>query len=141
MTLAEVSEYSVGMREEREPKCQGGITPGLVIPGFPLELAKFPIRDIFHKVRKGVILVSRSFSMKAHPTLSFLLRCFLCPLQRWCLKSSALRTPLSGPSGLERDTVCWLGEAGGLVLMKFMYLNHVPRLDLDSNILMGHGQD
>lgn len=73
--------------------------------------------------------------MKAHTTLSLLLRCFLSPLQRWCLKSSALRTPLPGPSALERDT------AGGLVLMNLTYLNHVPRLDLDRNILMGHRQD
>lgn len=78
---------------------------GMVIPNFLLELAKFPIKDTFHKIRKGVILVSRSFPMKAHTTLSLLLRCFLSPLQRWCLKSSALCTPLSGPSALERDTV------------------------------------
>lgn len=133
--MAKVSEHSVEMLEERGPKRQGGITPGSGDPQLPFGAAKFPIRDTFHKVRKRVILVSRSFSMKAHTTLSLLLRCFLSPLQRWCLKRSALRTPLPCPSALERDT------AGGLVLMNFMYLNHVPRLDLDRNILMGHGQD
>lgn len=37
---------------------------GVVIHNFLLELAKFPIKDTFHKIRKGVILVSRSFPMK-----------------------------------------------------------------------------